>query len=260
MSVLGDPAGQSGGSGRVSGKVALVTGSARGQGAAHARLLAEEGAAVLLTDVLDEEGQAVAEEIAAAGGRASYQRLDVASPADWDRATATIRERFGPVTVLVANAGVVSRRSLLEVDDEEWERVTAINQRGVMLGMRHCIPSMVEAGGGSVINISSVLGIAALAPHAAYMAAKHAVIGMTRAAARSYGPDGVRVNAVCPGMIATPMSGGAPAGLVTAMVERIPLGRAAEPVEVAQLVLFLASEEASYVSGTAIPIDGALMA
>lgn len=171
--------------GRVEDRVALVTGASRGQGAAHARLLAAEGASVLLTDLLDEEGTALASELAAAGHRAHYEHLDVAEPEAWERALAVAPKReLGPVTVLVGNAGVTSRVPIAEVDDVEWQRIVEVDQRGVFLGMRHRIPRM--------------------------------------AAARSYGPDGIRANAICPGLVATPMGAGGPSAESHPLLEQIP--------------------------------------
>jgi 3alpha(or 20beta)-hydroxysteroid dehydrogenase len=246
--------------GRVAGKVALVTGAARGQGAAHAERLAAEGAAVLLTDVLDAEGEAAAERIRAAGGRAAYRRLDVGAEAEWEAAAGAAAEAFGPVTILVNNAGVATRAPILRTDADIWERSVAVNQRGVLLGMKACLPQMIEAGGGSIVNVSSVLGISGAAGYASYQATKHAVIGLTRSAARSYGPDGVRANVICPGYIVTPMSQENTVETQEALIAQVPLGRAAQPEEVAALVLFLASEESAYISGARIPIDGGLLA
>jgi 3alpha(or 20beta)-hydroxysteroid dehydrogenase len=245
--------------GRVAGKVALVTGAARGQGAAHAERLAAEGAAVLLTDVLDADGEAVAERIRAAGGRAAYRRLDVGSEGEWESAAAAA-ESFGPVTVLVNNAGIATRASILATDADTWERSVAVNQRGTFLGMKACLPGMIEAGGGSIVNVSSVLGISGAAGYASYQATKHAVIGLTRSAARTHGPDGVRANVIRPGYIVTPMSQENPVSAQEALIAQVPLGRAAQPEEVASLVLFLASEESAYISGAQIPIDGGLLA
>ena len=248
-------------SGRVAGKVALVTGAARGQGAAHAELLAREGAAVLVTDVLDDEGAAVAGAITEAGGAAEYVHLDVASPADWDRAVERARDVFGrSVDVLVANAGIAIRGSMTDTTDADWDRAVAINQRGVFLGMRHCLPGMIAGGGGSVVNVSSVYGVSGGEGYAAYQASKSAVIGLTRSAARSYAKDNVRVNVICPGLISTPMSDQNPAHVRQALIDRVPLARAADPVEVSYAVLFLASEEASYITGAQLTVDGGLIA
>jgi 3alpha(or 20beta)-hydroxysteroid dehydrogenase len=246
--------------GRAAGKVALVTGAARGQGAAHAELLAAEGAAILLADVLDAEGEAVAETIIAAGGRAAYRHLDVSSAEQWDAAAAAAQEQFGPLTVLVNNAGVATRSSILDTPEEEWETSVGVNQRGVFLGMRHCLPQMIAAGGGSIVNVSSVLGVSGSAKYASYQATKHAVIGLTRSAARTHGADGVRANVICPGFIVTPMSMQNPPEAHQALLANVPLGRAGESTEVARLVLFLASEESSYVTGARITIDGGLLA
>ena len=238
----------------------MVTGASRGQGLAHAELLAAEGAKVLLADVLDADGEVAAERIRAAGGEAAYLHLNVSSTTDWEAAVTFAADRFGAPTILVGNAGVTSRAPVLEVDDAEWERVTAIDQRGVFLGMRHLIPGMVAAGGGSIVNVSSVLGVSGSAGYAAYQASKHAVVGLTRSAARTHGGDGVRANVICPGFIVTPMSMQNPPEAHEALLANVPLGRPGQPEEVAKLVLFLASEESSYVTGAQITVDGGLLA
>ena len=246
--------------GRVAGKVALVTGAARGQGAAEAELLAAEGAAVVLTDVLDAEGEETAARIRAAGGTAVYRHLDVGSDEGWRTVTERAREDHGPITVLVGNAGVATRKPILETSDDEWETSVAVNQRGIFLGMRHCLPQMIEAGEGSIVNVSSVLGVSGAAGYASYQATKHAVIGLTRSAARTHGADGIRANVICPGFIVTPMSMQNPPEAHEALLANVPLGRPGQSEEVARLVLFLASEEASYVSGAQITVDGGLLA
>jgi len=246
--------------GQVAGKVAVVSGAARGQGAAEAELLAAEGAAVLLTDILDTEGEATAERIRAAGGDAVYRHLDVSSDEGWQAATAAAHDQFGPITILVGNAGVATRSAILDTDENEWDTAVGVNQRGIFLGMRHCLPQMIAAGGGSIVNVSSVLGVSGAAGYAAYQASKHAVVGLTRSAARTHGGDGIRANVICPGFILTPMSMQNPPEAQEALLANVPLGRAGQPEEVAKLVLFLASDESSYVTGAQITVDGGLLA
>jgi 3alpha(or 20beta)-hydroxysteroid dehydrogenase len=246
--------------GRLEGKIALITGASRGQGAAHAELFAAEGAKVILCDVLDDSGEATARRIAAAGGDATYVHLDVGAADDWRNAVAVAEKRFGRLDILVGNAGIAVRESLLDTSDEAWDRAIAVNQRGIFLGMRHCIPTMIRSGGGSVVNVSSVLGVSGGPGYAAYQASKHAVIGLTRSAAHTYGPDQVRVNVVCPGLVLTPMSAQNPKELQRALIDRIPLRRGAEPMELAHVVLFLASDDASYVTGAQVTVDGGMIA
>jgi NAD(P)-dependent dehydrogenase (short-subunit alcohol dehydrogenase family) len=246
--------------GRVADKVALVTGAARGQGAAEAELLAAEGAAVVLTDLLDAEGEESAERIRAAGGTAVYRHLDVSSSVQWAEVVAAAREELGPITVLVGNAGVATRSTILETSEREWETAVGVNQRGIYLGMRHCLPQIIAAGGGSIVNVSSVLGVSGSAGYASYQASKHAVVGLTRSASRTHGADGVRANVICPGFIVTPMSMQNPAEAHEALLANVPLGRPGQPEEVANLVLFLASDESSYVTGAQITVDGGLLA
>jgi 3alpha(or 20beta)-hydroxysteroid dehydrogenase len=255
------PAAASAVRGRVEGKVALITGGSRGQGEAHAELLAREGAAVLVTDVLDDEGDSVARRIAGEDGVAVYEHLDVGAEAEWEAALVRAEREFGrPPDVLVGNAGIATRGTITETGAEQWERAIAINQRGIFLGMKHCIPGMVRGGGGSIVNVSSVYGISGGEGYAAYQASKHAVIGLTRSAARTYGRRNVRANVICPGLILTPMSAQNPEPVRRALIERIPLGRGAEPIEVARVVLFLASDEASYINGAQLTVDGGLIA
>ena len=244
--------------GRVAGKVAIVTGGARGQGESHAELLAREGASVLLTDVLDEEGEAVAARLTGEGLQAAYRRLDVADAAQWDAAVAAAEEQFGPVTVLVNNAGVGSKSGIETCTDEEWARVVGICQTGVFYGMRAVAPSMKGAKTGSIINISSQWAhTGGEADYAvAYVAAKAAVLGLTRNAALTLGPHGIRANSISPGMIDTAMLGN-PA-YVLPWIERAPLRRAGQPHEVSHAVLYLASDESGYTTGTDLMIDGGL--
>jgi NAD(P)-dependent dehydrogenase (short-subunit alcohol dehydrogenase family) len=246
--------------GRLAGKVALISGAARGQGEAHARLFAEEGARLVLTDVLDDLGTAVSDELGAAGADVVYQHCDVAVDGQWAACVALAEERFGRLDVLVNNAGVVSLPSITETTDAEWDRVIAINQKGVFLGMRHAVPALQRAGGGSIVNVSSIYGIRGVAGYAAYQASKGAVVLLTKTAALSYGGDGIRVNTVAPGVIYTKMAEEEGEEAIKALVEIVPLRRGARPREVSYAVLFLASDEASYVTGTELVVDGGLMA
>lgn len=255
-------------SGRLAGKVALVTGAARGQGAAEAELLAAEGAAVLLTDVLDAEGEETADRIRTAGGTASYRHLDVGSDEQWERVTAAAREELGPITVLVANAGVATRSSILETSEREWETGISVNQRGVFLGMRHCLPQMIEAGGGSIVNVSSIASLRYLnANYVAYYTTKAAVNHMTRVTACEYASRQVRINTVLPGQMDTPMAkknarewrGVREDQLEQAWRDRaagIPMGWMGNAWDIARAALFFASDESRFVTGAELVVDG----
>ena len=248
------------GRGRVAGKVALITGAAGGMGAGHARALAREGARVAIADIATEAGELLAAELGGADGRASYHDHDVTDPASWQELVVEIEQAHGPIDVLVNNAGVQVRSAGIEADDAEWEKVTAVNQRGVFLGMRAVIPGMVRQGGGSIINVASVAALVGMPGSIPYQASKAAVLGLTRGAAVSYGPDNVRVNAICPGLVVTGMTESASPGAVEAMKAQIPLRRDGRPEEIAAAVLFLASDDSSYITGVALPIDGGLVA
>ena len=244
--------------GRLEGKTALITGGARGQGAAEARLFAEEGANVVLTDVLDEDGERTADAIGA-----DYLHHDVTSEAEWAAAVAHAVELHGGIDVLVNNAGIYIETSLLGGDLEEYRRVIEVNQIGVYLGMREVAPVMIERGGGSIINISSVGGMRGGGGGFAYTASKWAVRGMTKSAAVRLGPHGIRVNSIHPGLIDTPMLGDtrmANPETLEQMLGQIPLGRIAQPGEVAKLALFLASDDSAYSTGSEFLVDGGLMA
>jgi NAD(P)-dependent dehydrogenase (short-subunit alcohol dehydrogenase family) len=228
-------------------------------GAVEARLFAREGAKVVLGDVLDAEGRAVEAEITRAGGSAAYVRLDVTSEADWKRAVETAVGRFGKLDVLVNNAGIGGPGRVEDVTLAEWNRVMDVNSTGVFLGTRAVIPEMRRAGGGSIVNISSQLGLVGVdnsSPQ--YQASKGAVRLLTKATAIQYAKDKIRVNSVHPGPIVTPMTEARRRDPVTykLTVSRIPLGRYGEPEEVALGVLYLASDESSFVTGAELVIDG----
>jgi 3alpha(or 20beta)-hydroxysteroid dehydrogenase len=243
--------------GRLDGKVALITGGARGQGAAEAALFAEEGAAVVITDVLDAEGRATA----AAIDGCRYLHQDVRDEDRWTEVVADVVAQEGSLTVLINNAGIFPVQSLMETSLEDYRRVIDINQVGVYLGMRAVVPTMRDAGGGSIINISSVAGMIATPLSFGYGASKWAVRGMTKSAAHELGRDNIRVNSIHPGIIETPMIHNFPAydADPQSIIRTIPLGRAGEPEDIARLALFLASDESSYISAGEYLIDGAFM-
>lgn len=242
---------------RLEGKVALITGGARGQGAEEGRLFASHGATVVLTDVLDEEGEAAAAGI----DGASYRHLDVTSESEWESVVGEVMTEHGKLDVLVNNAGIDLVKKLLATSLEDFERVVAINQRGTFLGMRTVAQALTKAElPGSIINISSVAGLQGVANHAVYTGSKFAVTGLTKAAAKEWGRYGIRVNSVHPGIIETPMT----ADLrpftdpdVRVKAERnIPIGRMGQSIDIANMALFLASEESSYCTGQAFTVDG----
>lgn len=240
---------------RLNGQVAIISGAARGQGAAEARLFAKEGAQVVLGDVLDTEGQAVADDI---GDAAHYQHLDVTSEASWAAAVEAAEDQFGPVTTLVNNAGIFRLAPIAAVSLEDYRQVIDVNQVGVFLGMKAVAPSMQAAGGGSIINISSIDGMIGSSNSLAYVASKFAVRGMTKVAAIELGPVGIRVNSIHPGGIRTPMitEAGIDDAQAEAMFGTVPLRRIGESEEVANLALYLASDESSYSTGSEFIVDG----
>jgi 3alpha(or 20beta)-hydroxysteroid dehydrogenase len=237
--------------GRLDGKVAVISGGARGQGAAEARLFAAEGARVVVGDVLDDEGRAVAAEL---GPEAAYAPLDVTDEAGWAAVVELAEERFGPVDVLVNNAGILQFQALHKMDLADFERILRVNLTGVFLGMKAVVPSMVRAGGGSIVNISSTAGLQGLPGLGAYVASKWGVRGLTKTAAIDLGPKGIRVNSVHPGGIDTPMLEGTDPE--APFYKRLPVARMGRPEEAARAVLFLASDESSYTTGAELTVDG----
>jgi 3alpha(or 20beta)-hydroxysteroid dehydrogenase len=241
---------------RLAGKTALVTGGARGQGAAHGRRLAEEGAAVILADILEDAGESHARELRAAGHDVRFVRLDVTVPRDWDAAVGAAETDLGGLDVLVNNAGVVRVAPIVDESDEGWHGTMAVNATGVFYGMRAAIPALRRRGGGSVINVASIYGPVGAPGYVAYTASKGAVIAMTKVAALEHAHEHIRVNAICPGPVRTPMS----ADEGDASVGVTPLRRRAEPEEIASVVAFLASNDAVYVTGAELAVDGGYLA
>jgi 3alpha(or 20beta)-hydroxysteroid dehydrogenase len=238
--------------GILDGKVAIVTGAARGQGEAEARLFVGEGAKVMLTDVLP-EGGAVAE---ALGDLAAFSAHDVSSAADWERVVQATTQRFGRLDILVNNAGVYRMRSLLDTTDEEFDEITRINQRGPFMGMRAAARAMRASGGGSIINISSGAGLRGVRNMIAYAATKWALRGMTKCAALELAADRIRVNSIHPGVIETAMLNENPAAFNDAMVRATPIGRIGRPDDIARMVVYLASDAASFITGAEFAVDG----
>ena len=244
--------------GQLEGRVAIVTGAARGMGEGISRRFIKEGARVLLTDVLEAEGTELAREL---GPNAAFVMLDVRDENAWSKVAREAVGRWGSLDILANNAGVAQNIAVTaDISVEEYRRVSDINQFGVFLGMRACIPAMKKAGKGSIINNSSVGGLFGNAAFGAYNASKHAVIGMTRTAAVELGEYNIRVNAVCPGGIDTPMSRSTPGSekidIDAHQTTHYPLGRMGTTDEIGALFCFLASDESSYITGAAIPIDG----
>ncbi len=249
--------------GKLEGKVALITGAARGQGEAEARLFVKEGARVVVGDVRDELGKAVAESL---GDAAIYLHHDVTRPESWAEAVAAAQEAFGKLTILVNNAGILMSASLMETTLEQYMQIVQVNQVGVFLGLQAATPALQAAGGGSIINVSSVGGMVGVRGAIAYVSTKFAVRGMTKTAALELGPLGIRVNSIHPGGVDTAMI----APDVTSGIETMgrrgdpykgtPLGRVSQPEEMAQLVAFLASDESSYCTGSEFIADGGMLA
>ncbi|WP_338931530.1 glucose 1-dehydrogenase [Streptomyces netropsis] len=246
--------------GKLDGRVVLITGAARGQGEWEARLFAAEGARVVLADVLDDAGTAVAKDL---GEGARYVHLDVGDEADWVAAVALAKETFGTLDGLVNNAGILRYGELEGTSLTEYQEVVRVNQIGPFLGMRTAAPELAAAGGGTIVNTASYVAMAGMATLTAYAATKAAVVAMTRVAALELAGRGIRVNALCPGGIDTPMTnpgGDGAAGLEEMFRKLVPLGRPGRPEEVARAALFLTSDDSSYLTGQPVVVDGGWLA
>ena len=245
--------------GRLDGKVAIISGGARGQGAAEARMFAREGARVVFGDVLDEEGMKVEAEIRELGGDATYLHLDVTEEEAWLKAVELTESRYGRLNVLVNNAGITQRGIGIEqLTVEQWDRIMGVNAKGVFLGTKYSIPAMRRAGGGSIINISSMASIIGLPGSNAYAASKGAVRLFTKATAIQHAKDNIRCNSIHPGPIDTP---GFPApvddpDMLATRLSKIPLGKYGSPDDIAYCVVYLGSDESSFMTGAELVIDG----
>ena len=235
--------------GALDGKVALITGAARGQGEAEARLFAAEGASVVVADVLDDQGKSVADSI---GGRTLYQHLDVSSEADWNEAVAATVSAFGSLSILVNNAAILKTASIEEMTLDDYMAVIRVNQVGCWLGMRACVGAIRNAGGGAIVNISSIGGLKGIRNMSAYVSSKFAMRGMTKVAAIEFGHDNIRVNSIHPGAIATDMA----SSVDPARHAHNPIPRIGTPDEIARLALFLASDASSFCTGGEFVADG----
>jgi len=245
--------------GRLENKVALISGGSRGMGATEAKMFAAEGAHVVIADILEDEGRKTASKIAETGARCLFTNLDVLKASDWESAISTATSAFGKLDILVNNAGVTSRMMLLETSEPEWDRVMDINTKGTFLGIKTAIPAMKYSGGGSIVNISSQMGLVGadyISPQ--YQASKGAVRILTKSVAIQYASDNIRCNSIHPAPIETDMTADIRDGADSFqdMLRRIPMGRYGKPEEVAYAVLYLASDESSFVTGSEVVVDG----
>ena len=243
--------------GRLDGKVAIISGGARGQGEVEAKLFAQEGAKVVFGDILDDEGRQVEAAIRAAGGEATYVHLDVTQEADWQEAVQTAVSAYGKLDILVNNAGILRRDGIEETTKELWDTILAVNATGVFLGTKYAIPEMRKAGGGSIVNISSISGMIALGGPA-YNASKGAVRVFTKVTAVHHAGDNIRCNSVHPGPVRTPMTEStySDPDMLAQRLQSMPLGRIGTSEDIAYGVLYLASDEAAYMTGSELVIDG----
>ena len=244
---------------RLEGKVALISGGARGQGAVEARMFAEEGASVVIGDILDDQGRQTEAELQELGYNVTFVHLDVTSESDWDAAVQAAIGAYGKLDILLNNAGILIRKNIEETTEEDWDRIFSINAKGVFLGTKAAIPAMRENGGGSIINISSTAGLVG-SPNgsASYTATKGAVRLFTKSTAIQHAREGIRCNSIHPGPIETDMIADTlndPANLALRM-QRLPLGRVGKPSEIAYGAIYLASDESSFVTGSELVIDG----
>ena len=245
---------------RLDGKVAFISGGARGMGATEAKLFASEGAAVVFGDVLEKEGQRTEAEIIDSGGKGIFIHLDVASEKSWEKAISTTIDKFGKLNILVNNAGVSGRALIEDTSVEEWDRIMDVNAKGTFLGTKADLPELKKADGASIINISSQLGIVGsdLGVSAAYQASKGAVRLLTKATALEYASEGIRCNSVHPAPVNTELTAVSRENpeVFAKTKSNIPMGRFAEPMEIAKAVLYLASDESSFMTGSELVVDG----
>ena len=241
---------------RLAGKVALVTGGASGIGAAHVRLFADAGAKVLVCDVQEEMGRGVVADVKAKGGEAAFLRLDVTDENNWKAAINEAVTRYGSLTTLINNAGIYVAGGLEDETNEKWQRMVAVNQTSVWWGMKNAMPALMKSGNGAIVNISSLYGVVGSPGSISYHATKGAVRLMSRSAAIEYARKGVRVNAVFPGVIKTPILGDVPDHMMKTLEEGIPMGRRGLPEDIAYCSLYLCSDEANYVTGGEFLVDG----
>ena len=243
---------------RLEGKVALVSGSAQGLGAAEAEAFVQRGACVVIGDIRDDDGAALVEQLNAAAGsaRALYRHLDVTRFDEWQQAVAAAEEKFGRLTALVNNAGFPGRPGIEETTEDGWQRTLDVDLKGSWLGMKAAIPALRRAGGGAIVNTSSTYGLVASGRSAAYSSAKGGVVMLSKAAAVQYAAENIRVNCIHPGVVDTPRNRSLPAEWMEKLLAGTPLGRMAQPSEIANAVVFLVSDASSYMTGTALVVDG----